>query len=1184
MHSPVSASLPSAVEGSPSLPAAPVPLKRSLRLSKEGKYVSLNAFVAKARVASRVDPSRQAVFVSAVVFGELPVDLLFDHTYEAFLQPCKLEELEAFLEEETVSESDPSEFLKKRFPSGLERLYRIVQLEPVVYHANLSFSEEGMQWRTDMVGGPVVSRAHLARVTTEENSTKKNNRQKFQCHAVVFGNMPEKATKDLLFEFSYDSVVEPSTFEAMQLFFKDNIQDEDEECDTTDFLRALFPSERRFFRIRRFEPVLYNVSMTLSRESLVFNRNWSGKMFAKTFLSAEESLGHATTDDDVPDEDSGLVVSGARLTVVESSSKPKRGLLKKKNKKQVKAIVFGESAVKMLCDFTYSAQVERCTLEELVEFYKQSFGENGEHAFNFSSAYRSKKTSTMDDDFFVIEEQTVEQQTGKKKKVKTDLRKYPETLFKTRFESEIVGTNGLPNIFRIVRFNNIGVDVFPQTIATFRKRFPASLIGMKADVYKPWLKSIENLFTNSELGRLGKLYNSTMLSYRNLKSAGAAPHAIARAKQQAAELKAEMRVATAPFYQNDAVLKSLDSRRFLTNLDKRVMKDHLKFFATCADYWKVARDFPSHIMDYVLKPCQRKVGCEVCTEMLKYHRQNVLDGAIDRILYPGSPWLRKRGKLPFSQNLRFCADKWKVFARYPKFANKVPKAAIQRAMLFKNLIDMRKRRSRTTFEVQDRDKMQFDLMDGAAGPFYLQCTSSEQDIASSVLFLDPAEPLPEDEDAVQEALYEFLSNVLKNESLVRTDKLEFALTYDFERELQLYLHLRNSWTRVYENVLPFYCSKVLFPNPDLKKLLPSGYEYSDTGPVCIAFARRRRVRDLLKQIEELREAKKRFIFHVDSKSENYCFDEREDLQDWFTAIYRQGTAFVDGQTVPYGPEPLPSIKEGDGVIDLSLDGISSDATPKKKTVTSVGELKKLMDMAVEGKCFLVCNNEKKRKDLLRQSEKFRSGPHRKVLHRSFPSLGRSSYNLTTKAFKDLNGEEEATITLPTRMSVFCPRKAVYCIGDHWTPWNRKLANYLATEEGQDEEDGGVFEIHVAGNFDFIKEFQYWQYSTEETRYKNNTKRGNAWSDVSYRVGAFASIHKFVDQCHKNVEKLRSQKRQEDSAEVALEKRKRMAKELQRQRDLARERREEQRQQVLLEREAKRPKTAANNSPMKTVTL
>ena len=52
-------------------------------------------------------------------------------------------------------------------------------------------------------------------------------------------------------------------------------------------------------------------------------------MFAKTFLSAEESLGHATTDDDVPDEDSGLVVSGARLTVVESSSKPKRGLLKK---------------------------------------------------------------------------------------------------------------------------------------------------------------------------------------------------------------------------------------------------------------------------------------------------------------------------------------------------------------------------------------------------------------------------------------------------------------------------------------------------------------------------------------------------------------------------------------------------------------------------------------------------------------------------------------------------------------------------------------------------------------------------------------------------------------------------------------------------------------------------------------
>ena len=245
-----------------------------------------------------------------------------------------------------------------------------------------------------------------------------------------------------------------------------------------------------------------------------------------------------------------------------------------------------------------------------------------------------------------------------------------------------------------------------------------------------------------------------------------------------------MRVATA-LYQNDAVLKSLDSRRFLTNLDKRVMKDHLKFFATCADYWKVARDFPSHIMDYVLKPCQRKVGCEVCTEMLKYHRQNVLDGAIDMHPLPRLALVEKAWQVAVLTKPSFLRRQVEGLCSLPKVRKQSSKGCHQRAMLFKNLIDMRKRRSRTTFEVQDRDKMQFDLMDGAAGPFYLQCTSSEQDIASSVLFLDPAEPLPEDEDAVQEAR-SALSNVLKNESLVRTDKLEFALTYDFERELQLY--------------------------------------------------------------------------------------------------------------------------------------------------------------------------------------------------------------------------------------------------------------------------------------------------------------------------------------------------------------------------------------------------------------
>ena len=243
--------------------------------------------------------------------------------------------------------------------------------------------------------------------------------------------------------------------------------------------------------------------------------------------------------------------------------------------------------------------------------------------------------------------------------------------------------------------------------------------------------------------------------------------------------------------------------------------------------------------------------------------------------------------------------------------------------------------------------------------------------------------------------------------------------------------------------------------------------------------------------------------------------------------------------VSVGPDPLPSITEEEECIFLSLKGVSKC---KKKKVKNTGELKRLMDMAVEGKCFLLCNIEKKRKQLLKESEKFRSMKNRDVLYRNFPKPDCSSYNLFTKPHKDLNGEEEATITLPTRMNVFCPRGEVYCIGDNWTPERRRLANHLV------KQGGTVYELELVGDDDFKNSFQYWHYNDAEVNYKTKTKNKYPWDGVPYNGSAFASIHKFVDKCIKDVDSLRADKRRKESKEDKMMRLRKNAREEQRKRD------------------------------------
>ena len=276
--------------------------KKSLRLYRDGLLIDSDAFISNARVATQVGSNRQRVFVNAVVFGSLSTtDLMFNYTYEAEVIPCTFEDLVGFYlktKEGFQKQGDcpAEEFLKKRFSVGVANLFVVNRFEPVLYRASLSLRSDDNNMLQGNVGGPIVSKAYLMRVTTEEMFVKKNKKNRNNFLAVVFGMTPNNTPVDDLFEFSHDVKVHRCTFEDLLAFCRDKF-----EVDDRDYVRRCFPRAKHFFRIERFDLVLHNVNMRLSRETIVFNKNWSGKMFAKTCLEPAEAEDSDYEEDDKDD-------------------------------------------------------------------------------------------------------------------------------------------------------------------------------------------------------------------------------------------------------------------------------------------------------------------------------------------------------------------------------------------------------------------------------------------------------------------------------------------------------------------------------------------------------------------------------------------------------------------------------------------------------------------------------------------------------------------------------------------------------------------------------------------------------------------------------------------------------------------------------------------------------------------
>lgn len=913
-------------------------------------------------------------------------------------------------------------------------------------------------------------------------------------------------------------------------------------------------------------PQLLLATIKLLRERMVFHRSWSGDIVAKAVLDSAEDV------EEVPLEDS--TVSAAEVSIL--SRRRSKGA-KKRKKKQVRAIVFGQTPLKLLADTPYTFFVEPSTLKDLLCFYKEAF-RDGEYAYNLSSAYGAKKGSEDDKDFF---------KSGKK-----NLRKDPAALLKKRF-TDCAGAGaydeGETTIFRLVRFCHLERDTLPRSYASFMARFPQRAIGLKQQHYKVWAKKVEGLFKSSGLS--GLLVNLRRLSdektrmKREIKKITdeadkSAPHddtdegdlstrldtiekkkaegvyggkqrtdldyldydrsfgrlrdkqaVHSRLTKEFEEMNGRLKGAIVPFYRKPAlrVLPS-DKGAFQNRLDRRAMKDHLEFFATCPDYWKVARDFPSVVMDYVLKPCQKRQGCSTCKEMAEFHLRNIHNGSMELILAPQSPFLRKSGQTIFGKNLARCLLKWKDFARFDSFSSKSTPLVLERMELYRSLVDGKSRRASTTYEIPLDLRDKFRAIDGPTGAYSLfgdLLDSFFEDQAKERLLLQCKMGAPT--EAEERALFTlpsllgFMQSLLKHELLLQLNSIKFMLSSDFLHELELSIQLRD--IPVYEGGIPFGCSSIRNPpNKALRLSLPSVYgtddcPYDPDGPVCIAFARRWRVKDLVK---EIRSCKKRVLLHVDAVAP-FVFHPRDDLQDWYSELPWQS----DDKKAYF------CCKEHDDSCLLQFEGTDKVLV---HSVKGTDDLKALMERCADGECYLLCLLDKKRKHLLETSVAFRNDPLRRVLKRTFPQAGTSVYGLTVEKAKDLKPQEmlgELTVATPASVNVFGPRKEVYLVGDMWTETSLEVAKHLATEK--------LYTVKLEASMP--QRYKFWQYNDARVAYKNNG------FSLPYSTGAFSDISRFLEKHQSGVNLFQQKAEQGHTTQHKRQK----AKELQAQRDAKRRR-------------------------------
>lgn len=754
-------------------------------------------------------------------------------------------------------------------------------------------------------------------------------------------------------------------------------------------------------------PPLLKAVVSMQGWNVIFHKDWSGTMIASAFVKEHEA-DEADEADEAEAEaqpeanngnaaDEAVSVETPRKKAKEKKAKkakektPKRP---KRSKRQELAIVYGESPLRLVTDTPFVFFLERTDMSSLVDYYNDRF-DGGKSARTFQTAYRAKKG------FFVKEGAGKGKRTDFFKEDGEDLRKNARRLFEKRYLEVVKGTEGedtVPRIYRMVRFSYLERDSHPKNIETISKRFRRTLFGMKEKAYKNWLHAIK---------------------------------------------KQPIR-----FFPRES-LRCVRKHHFLSNdrTDYRRFCDHMNFYGICPEYWKVARDFPSSIMYYVLKRCNGVNGlaCTMCKDMLKFHNENLRNRSIEKMLFPDSPFLKRRGLEIYTKSVCECVNKWRHFRLFPKHTPKVSDASFQRLTLMVELQGIRKKSASTVIEL---DPSKYSALS----------------VPTMWEILEKIMEFRKDNLLLNDALLEEMKFFLSDQSFVRPNGMTHMLSSVFLLELEFCLLLRR--LPVYKNSFPLDYHSAVFPNQSLKAIYESAVERGKkkkglTEPIAgskvvvIAFSRRYRLKDLVRKIKKLEASGKECVLHLDDQTP-FFYSSFDDLQDWYSELSSLKDVF-DFQT------GLP----------FALHG--KEVEKKELMVSTLQEFKDMMDAAVLGECYvLVSIDDKRKKFLAFSSEHIRSDPCRTVLERSFPKGDVSSYSMGARPVQTLQNDE-LTICTPAFVNIFGPRKKVYCMGDMWTLKNKQAAQHLATET--------VYTVNLSQELTSTGDMQYsMQYNDKKVDY------------------------------------------------------------------------------------------------------
>lgn len=925
-----------------------------------------------------------------------------------------------------------------------------------------------------------------------------------------------------------------------------------------------------------------NASISLLRDRLILHRNWSSdKMISKVHLwtnhedreEAVEKKEASSSSSDTDSEDEIVVPSGfeepPELTVTTTTYKdtvdedamicganvsvrPSRH--SDASRKRHTAIVYGSSPLKFISSTNYNVYLVRSDMDDLIAFYDESFNK-GKDAIVYGSEGNQAK-------FFKQKEE--------------DLRGKPRLLFQKRFRDVVLegdGDGSEPNIFRFVRYCHLEKGAVPLFLQSILSRVTPKTTGMDEVYYNDWSHGLRILFARSKLGALVSGFFTEQRQFRDsvkknfwaqqekkrqleavvvlqrfyrtrlcrraflnrdrnlqdvlmawAKSFKQSQLSGCRSRLRASfPLRRRRRQITGPSLETilqtellkrkqqldkikkaakdffgDANVKRLlpkSGDAYLSLADKRYTKIHLDFFATCPEYWHVARDFPCSIMDYVLKPCTRSPDCKNCKEMARAHSRNYRLRQTEMLLAPQSPFLRGERQVIYSSNLKRCIEKWTDFAKFERTRMPFPAVVLQRMRMYDNIVNAKMKRGTTYYSATE--DVYRELENG--GCFDVE---SVIDAFHEEIELDPIS----DNAAVLERFFDFAKTVLSKRLLFSTAPREYMLSDDFLMELELTLILRDHV--VYDGIVPGTCKKPVFPNVRLAKAMENADDdWELNGTECIAFARRWTVRSLLSKIRLFREQGKAFVLHIDTSCP-FFFKPYDNLQDWSKGILQ-----TEDPKKPYYCK-----REDRNCFPLSLKKVS-EWKPLK--VSREEQLKEIMEKAASGECYVLTNNEKKRLALLKSSLDFRDDPYRRVLRRTFPTPQSAICKLKTPFAKDGTQRDEITVGTVGSVSVFGPRKDVYCVGDLFRDEAKKTVEFLATEN--------LWFVQLDENMPF--KYRLWSYNDKSVAYNNDGQ--SDWSGVPFSRGSFANIQILLDRCLKHEEwKRKKEEEQQERAKQA----------------------------------------------------